>query len=156
MQLALFMWHQGLFTYSFQVDLDFLRAWYPPESKTMYLHYGYRLQEYSIQQGEYGTVIYDPVSEDSDILAIFYLKIQSKKPVHFQGERIQTRLLGGNGQIHTVMCVCVCCSAESNFLQHHGLDCSSLPGSSVHGILQARILEWVAISFSNFAMWRCI
>ena len=26
---------------------------------------------------------------------------------------------------------------------------SSLPGSSVHGILQARTLEWVAISFSN-------
>ena len=25
----------------------------------------------------------------------------------------------------------------------------STPGSSVHGILQARILEWVAISFSN-------
>ena len=24
-----------------------------------------------------------------------------------------------------------------------------LPGSSVHGILQARILEWVAISFSK-------
>ena len=28
------------------------------------------------------------------------------------------------------------------------LDCS-LPGFSVHGILQARILEWVAISFSR-------
>ena len=27
-------------------------------------------------------------------------------------------------------------------------DCS-LPGSSVHGIFQARVLEWVAISFSN-------
>ena len=26
---------------------------------------------------------------------------------------------------------------------------SSLPGSSVHGILQAKILEWVAISFSR-------
>ena len=25
----------------------------------------------------------------------------------------------------------------------------SLPGSSVHGILQAQILEWVAISFSR-------
>ena len=25
----------------------------------------------------------------------------------------------------------------------------SLPGSSVHGILQAKILEWVAISFSR-------
>ena len=29
---------------------------------------------------------------------------------------------------------------------------SSPPGSSVHGILQARILEWVAISFSNACM----
>ena len=28
------------------------------------------------------------------------------------------------------------------------MDCS-LPGSSVHGILQARILEWVAIAFSR-------
>ena len=28
------------------------------------------------------------------------------------------------------------------------MDCSP-PGSSVHGILQARILEWVAISFSR-------
>ena len=28
------------------------------------------------------------------------------------------------------------------------LDCSP-PGSSVHGMLQARILEWVAISFSR-------
>ena len=26
---------------------------------------------------------------------------------------------------------------------------SSPPGSSVHGILQARILEWVAVSFSR-------
>ena len=25
----------------------------------------------------------------------------------------------------------------------------SLPGSSVHGIFQARILEWVAVSFSK-------
>jgi len=28
------------------------------------------------------------------------------------------------------------------------MDCSP-PGSSLHGILQARVLEWVAISFSN-------
>ena len=28
------------------------------------------------------------------------------------------------------------------------MDCS-LPGSSVHGILQARVLEWVAIAFST-------
>ena len=29
------------------------------------------------------------------------------------------------------------------------MDCS-LPGSSVHGIFQARVLEWGAIAFSNW------
>jgi len=33
------------------------------------------------------------------------------------------------------------------------MDCS-LPGSSVPGILQARTLEWVAISFSNAGKWK--
>ena len=33
------------------------------------------------------------------------------------------------------------------------MDCS-LPGSSVHGILQARTLEWVAISSSNAWKWK--
>ena len=28
----------------------------------------------------------------------------------------------------------------------------SLPGSSIHGIFQARVLEWVAISFSNLSV----
>ena len=32
------------------------------------------------------------------------------------------------------------------------MDCS-LQGSSIHGILQARILEWVAISFSRRSSW---
>ena len=33
------------------------------------------------------------------------------------------------------------------------MDCSP-PGFSVHGILQARTLEWVAISFSNAWKWK--
>ena len=33
------------------------------------------------------------------------------------------------------------------------MDCS-LPGFSVHGILQVRTLEWVAISFSNAWKWK--
>ena len=41
---------------------------------------------------------------------------------------------------------CVSCSVMSDSLQLHGL---SPPGSSVHGILQARVLEWVAIPFSR-------
>ena len=38
-------------------------------------------------------------------------------------------------------------SVVADTLWPHGLD--SLPGSSVHGIFQARVLEWVAISFSR-------
>ena len=30
------------------------------------------------------------------------------------------------------------------------IDCS-LPGSSIHGIFQARVLEWGAIAFSNLS-----
>ena len=43
----------------------------------------------------------------------------------------------------------VCACMLSCFTHVHlcdPIDCSP-PGSSVHGILQARILEWVAISF---------
>ena len=32
------------------------------------------------------------------------------------------------------------------------MDCS-LPGSSVHGIFQARVLEWGAIAFSDIHRW---
>ena len=39
-------------------------------------------------------------------------------------------------------------SVVSNSLQP-----CSLPGSSVHGIFQARVLEWVAISFSRGSCW---
>ena len=38
--------------------------------------------------------------------------------------------------------------AQSCLTLCNPIDCS-LPGSSVHGILQARIMEWVAISFSR-------
>ena len=41
-----------------------------------------------------------------------------------------------------------CLHAQSCPTLCNPMDCS-LPGSSVHGILQARILEWVAIAFSR-------
>ena len=44
--------------------------------------------------------------------------------------------------------LCVCSVAESRPTLCNPMDCN-LPGSSVHGILQARILEWVAISSSR-------
>ena len=44
--------------------------------------------------------------------------------------------------------VCVCEVTQSCLTLCDPIDCSP-PGSSVYGILQARILEWVAISFSR-------
>ena len=57
-------------------------------------------------------------------------------------------LLWGTNTILTALVVtCVCaCSVLSDSLWPHG---PYLPGSSVLGLLQARLLEWVAISFSR-------
>ena len=41
--------------------------------------------------------------------------------------------------------------AQSCPTLHDPMDCS-LPGSSVHGIFQARVLEWGAIAFSRFTL----
>ena len=38
--------------------------------------------------------------------------------------------------------------AQSCLTLHNPMDCS-LPGSSIHGIFQARVLEWGAIAFSK-------
>ena len=42
--------------------------------------------------------------------------------------------------------------AQSCLTLCYPVDCS-LPGSSIHGILQARILEWVAIPLSRGSFW---
>ena len=53
----------------------------------------------------------------------------------------------GESKISTLMykvsqsCVTLC----------NPMDCS-LPGSSIHGIFQARVLEWVATAFSEHAL----
>ena len=61
------------------------------------------------------------------------------------------------GQHHRVLtanwCSCIgsshcCVVAKSSLTLCNPMDCS-LPGSSVQEILQARILEWVAVSFSR-------
>ena len=44
----------------------------------------------------------------------------------------------------------VCAHSRPTLCDH--MDCSP-PGSSVHGILQVRILEWVAFSFSGGSSW---
>ena len=46
------------------------------------------------------------------------------------------------------VCVCVCICAQSCLTLFDPMDCRP-PGSSVHGISQARLLEWIAISYSR-------
>ena len=41
--------------------------------------------------------------------------------------------------------------AQSRLTLRDPMDCSP-PGSSVHGIFQARVLEWGAIAFSNYLL----
>ena len=53
--------------------------------------------------------------------------------------------------IQTVLCVGAM-SLQLYLILCNPMDCSR-PGSSVHGILQARILEWVAISSSRGSSW---
>ena len=45
------------------------------------------------------------------------------------------------------------CNIEIMTLKSLLSHCCSLPGSSIHGIFQARILGWVAISFSRALAW---
>ena len=50
--------------------------------------------------------------------------------------------IGTRGESQSVSCIWLC----------EPMDCSP-PGTSVYGILQAKILEWVAISFSRGSSW---
>ena len=45
-------------------------------------------------------------------------------------------------------------AAQSFLTLHNPLECS-LPGSSIHGIFQSRVLDWVAIAFSNNNYDKC-
>ena len=56
--------------------------------------------------------------------------------------------------IHPCVCVCVCvcvCARARSVMSdlYNPMDCSPPGSSSVHGISQARILEWIAISISR-------
>ena len=55
---------------------------------------------------------------------------------------------------HWIKCYCACCAKmlQSCLTLFNLMDCSP-PGCSIHGILQARILEWVAISSSKGSSW---
>ena len=56
----------------------------------------------------------------------------------------------GNWKSHMLLCVCACVLSHVRLCDPR--DCGP-PGSSVHGVLQARTLEWIAISYSREPSW---
>ena len=65
-------------------------------------------------------------------------KVQDPRPEDFQRG---SGVWGGlRRSLHVWVNACLIASVMSDCLGHHGL---YLPGSSIHEILQARILEWV-------------
>ena len=78
--------------------------------------------------------------------AIFHSELREevfffKKNSMIQQQRVFT-------QLYSYVYILLLCLAQSWPTLSDPMDCSP-PGSSVHGILQARILEWVAILFSR-------
>ena len=65
------------------------------------------------------------------------------------GSRVTKSRTRLNDRAELNLCMCCVFSHSVVSVSCNRIDCS-LPGSSVHEILQAKILEWVAISFSTF------
>ena len=70
----------------------------------------------------------------------------------FKQSQILVEKWGHENKITSLLDLIRCVHAQLCLTLCNPMDCSS-PGSSVHGILQARILEWVAISFSRGSSW---
>ena len=104
------------------------------------------------------------------LLRLGRFPLDSVKPYHLcQGSNIQTTCLSPGMKVavafHSLINNSFWNSVHWSFFMHFSMlatqscptlhnpmDCSP-PGSSVHGILQARILEWIAILFSRGSSW---
>ena len=78
--------------------------------------------------------------------------VQQKKKERKKGRKKEKKKV--NWKIYSHGFVNFCCHLVTQLCLSlcNPMDCS-LPGSSVHGILQVRILEWVAVYFSRWIFW---
>ena len=82
----------------------------------------------------------------------------------WRGNRWSLKHFHAGALFWMIPCVCCVLSCLCQVRLYNPMDCSP-PGSSLHGILQARILEWVAMPSSrgssqprdwNFISWRLL
>ena len=98
---------------------------------------------YQLQWGWIQAVLSDPVHLLSGASA-HVETLHHRRPVLTQ--ELWEDLLPGSEVLVIQLCLALC----------NPMNCSRPPGSSIHGILQARILEWVAIPFSRWSSWRSL
>ena len=98
-----------------------------------------------------GTAVLECNSPNCGPLTCFFLKMLCMLPAKWV---LKSNRLGKKRQLNGFLCIdyldtfqCMWSDAHSCPTLCSPMDCSPL-GSSVHGILLTRILEWVAISFS--------
>ena len=79
------------------------------------------------------------------------LHVSTQTPLVYLHSPNQLTVLGGFFT-YQLWCFCFCLIAKSCLLFYDPLDCSP-PGSNVHGISQARTLEWIAMPSSRGSSW---
>ena len=89
---------------------------------------------------------------DSSIRGILQARALERAAISFSIREI-TKVYNTCFIFITWWCVCYVCCHSVVLDSCDPVDCSP-PGSSVRGILQARTLEWAAISFSNAWKWK--
>ena len=80
------------------------------------------------------------------------LSLFRKRIFFFKQSQILVEKWGHENKITSLLDLIRCVHAQLCLTLCNPMDCSP-PGSSVHGTLQARIVEWVAISFSGGSSW---
>ena len=83
-----------------------------------------------------------------DILRKWKYLVHLGKLDEFRGIHLEF----GSSLVQNFIVCCCCLLAKLCLILCNAMDCSP-PDSSVHGILQARRLEWAAISFSKCSSW---
>ena len=102
-------------------------------------------------QGTLKNLLQHHSSKASILLCSVFFIVQLSHPYMTTGKTTAlTRWTFGDPILY--VCCCCCLVTKSCPTLRDPMNCS-LPGSSIHGISQARILEWVAIFFSRGSSW---